>query len=438
MQRVEQLALPFQCVAASIERAAEHWFTEGVLSDVVLASCSVPGVLPPVAIGDEHFIDGGIVNSIPVARAVALGARTIYVLQVGRLERPLQPPRWPWEVGLVAFEVARRHRFCQRPALAAQGGGSARAAHRRIRGARLQRSRRPAADATDRPRSGSADRDLPPGFAAPTCRSADGACGRTATTHRRRVAGGLGHVPGRLPRCSSASPRSASAVSGRPPAAHLSPAWRSTTSGSSSSPSSPAGSCGCASAGGRLMSTGPMQRAPLTPSCAGSFTPSRSAGRRCSRSPSERDAPGEADRGARGRRTAPVLQPPLRSRRHDPHHRPAPDTLPPLTARRVQGERRPRPVRRHHRPPPAARRARQPTTARRARPGSRSSRPASVTGGSWCCSPRAVTSPRSAAARALGSLRRTGRRREARPRREHEAHDATAAQRRPRRAARPP
>ena len=21
------------------------------------------------------------------------------------------PPRWPWEVGLVAFEVARRHRF---------------------------------------------------------------------------------------------------------------------------------------------------------------------------------------------------------------------------------------------------------------------------------------------------------------------------------------
>lgn len=108
---VEDLVLPFQCVAASIERAAEHWFTEGDLADVVLASCAVPGVLPPVQVGDEHFIDGGIVNSIPVDRAVALGAKTIYVLQVGRLERPLQPPRWPWEVGLVAFEVARRHRF---------------------------------------------------------------------------------------------------------------------------------------------------------------------------------------------------------------------------------------------------------------------------------------------------------------------------------------
>jgi NTE family protein len=111
VKRVEDLQVPFQCVAASIERAAEHWFDSGPLADVVLASCAVPGILPPVRIDDEHFIDGGIVNSIPVSRAVALGARRIYVLQVGRLEQSLKPPRRPWEVGLVAFEVARRHRF---------------------------------------------------------------------------------------------------------------------------------------------------------------------------------------------------------------------------------------------------------------------------------------------------------------------------------------
>jgi NTE family protein len=76
-----------------------------------MASAAVPGLLPAVKIDGEHFLDGGIVNSIPVARAVELGAATIYVLHVGRLERPLEPPRWPWEVGLVAFEIARRHRF---------------------------------------------------------------------------------------------------------------------------------------------------------------------------------------------------------------------------------------------------------------------------------------------------------------------------------------
>lgn len=111
VNRIEELTVRYQCVAASIERAAEHWFTSGDLVEAVLASCAVPGILPPVEIDGEHFIDGGIVNSIPVARAVRLGASTIYVLQVGRLEKPLAPPRWPWEVGLVAFEVARRHRF---------------------------------------------------------------------------------------------------------------------------------------------------------------------------------------------------------------------------------------------------------------------------------------------------------------------------------------
>jgi NTE family protein len=105
------LEVPFQCVAASIERAHAHWFSAGPLVPAVLASCAVPGLLPPVEIGSEHYVDGGLVDSIPVGRAVALGARTIYVLHVGRIERPLMVPRRPWEVGLVAFEIARRHRF---------------------------------------------------------------------------------------------------------------------------------------------------------------------------------------------------------------------------------------------------------------------------------------------------------------------------------------
>ncbi|TFV49581.1 patatin-like phospholipase family protein [Blastococcus sp. TF02A-35] len=106
-----ELPVPFQCVAASIERAAEHWFSEGPLVDAVLASCAVPGLLPPVELDGEHYLDGGLVHSIPVGRAVALGAGTIYVLHVGRVDRPLEPPTRPWDVATVAFEIARRHRF---------------------------------------------------------------------------------------------------------------------------------------------------------------------------------------------------------------------------------------------------------------------------------------------------------------------------------------
>jgi NTE family protein len=109
----EELHVPFACVAASVERAAAHWFTTGPLIPALLATTAVPGLLPPVAIDGEHFLDGGLVDSIPVARAVELGARRIMVLQVGRIEQPLAPPTRPWEVATVAFEIARRHRFAE-------------------------------------------------------------------------------------------------------------------------------------------------------------------------------------------------------------------------------------------------------------------------------------------------------------------------------------
>jgi NTE family protein len=112
-QTFEELQIPFQCVAASIERASAHWFSSGDLADAVLASSAVPGLLPPARIGDEHFLDGGLVHSIPVGRALALGATEIYVLHVGRIEQPLTPPKSLWDVCLVSFEVARRHRFVE-------------------------------------------------------------------------------------------------------------------------------------------------------------------------------------------------------------------------------------------------------------------------------------------------------------------------------------
>lgn len=109
--RIEDLPVRFECVASSIEAAAAHWFSSGPLAEAVLASCSVPGLLPPVKVGDEHFVDGGLVRSVPVGRAVDLGAQRVFVLHVGRIERPLRPPRRPWEVAVVAFEIARRHQL---------------------------------------------------------------------------------------------------------------------------------------------------------------------------------------------------------------------------------------------------------------------------------------------------------------------------------------
>lgn len=109
--RIEDLAIPFQCVAASIERASEHWFDEGPLIEALLATSAVPVLFPPVEIDNEHFYDGGLVNSVPLRRAVDLGVDVVYVLQVGRVEAPLRVPEKLYEAALISFEIARRHTY---------------------------------------------------------------------------------------------------------------------------------------------------------------------------------------------------------------------------------------------------------------------------------------------------------------------------------------
>lgn len=109
--RIEDLDIPFQCVAASIENTTEHWFHQGPLVDAVLASSAVPALFPPVEIDGENFYDGGLVDSVPLGRAVELGADVVYVLQVGRIESPLRAPERLYEAALISFEIARRHRF---------------------------------------------------------------------------------------------------------------------------------------------------------------------------------------------------------------------------------------------------------------------------------------------------------------------------------------
>lgn len=113
VEHFEDLMVQFQCVAASIEAASIHYFEKGSLVDAVLASSAMPGLLPPVEIDGQHYLDGGLVAPIPLDRAIELGATTIYVLQVGWIEAPLAVPTNPWDVAMVAYEIARRHRFVE-------------------------------------------------------------------------------------------------------------------------------------------------------------------------------------------------------------------------------------------------------------------------------------------------------------------------------------
>ena len=107
----EELPVPFQCVATDVASVREAWFSSGALVDPILASAALPAVLPSVEIDGVRYLDGAIVNDVPVSRAVELGARTIYVLHCGTIDRPRPEPKRPLDVAVQAYWVARHHRF---------------------------------------------------------------------------------------------------------------------------------------------------------------------------------------------------------------------------------------------------------------------------------------------------------------------------------------
>ncbi len=112
-RRFDDLALPFQCVAVDVDRAVERWFDEGELVPSILASAALPAVYPPVTIDGRRYVDGGVVDNVPIARAVELGCRTIYVLQLGPHGRPDVEIRRPLDGALLAYWVARNSRFAR-------------------------------------------------------------------------------------------------------------------------------------------------------------------------------------------------------------------------------------------------------------------------------------------------------------------------------------
>ena len=53
------------------------------VADAVLASCALPGLFPPVEIGGRHYVDGAVLENLPVSAAAALGRAPVLAVDVG-------------------------------------------------------------------------------------------------------------------------------------------------------------------------------------------------------------------------------------------------------------------------------------------------------------------------------------------------------------------
>ena len=81
--RIEWADIPLRIVATDFVDGTEVVFDSGPVADAVLASTALPGVFPPHRVAGRLYLDGGLVDHVPLAPAIAAGADTIYVLSCG-------------------------------------------------------------------------------------------------------------------------------------------------------------------------------------------------------------------------------------------------------------------------------------------------------------------------------------------------------------------
>jgi NTE family protein len=79
---IEELSTRFAAIATEIKTGHEIWLTRGRVVDALRASYALPGIFPPVCIGDRWLVDGTLVNPVPVSAARALGARVVIAVNL--------------------------------------------------------------------------------------------------------------------------------------------------------------------------------------------------------------------------------------------------------------------------------------------------------------------------------------------------------------------
>jgi NTE family protein len=109
-RRLEDAQVPVGIVATELNSGAETLFTSGAAMERLLASASMPGILPPVRIDDDLYIDGGVANNVPIAPAVAMGATTVYVFDSTARNHARRPLERPIDYMTHAFSLSRSQR----------------------------------------------------------------------------------------------------------------------------------------------------------------------------------------------------------------------------------------------------------------------------------------------------------------------------------------
>ena len=98
---ITDLALPYYCITSNLTAGRAETHRAGPLWFWLRASCAIPGILPPVFHRGEVFVDGAVMDNLPVDAMHAQGVAEIIAVDIGaddvlhaEVEEFALPPWW--------------------------------------------------------------------------------------------------------------------------------------------------------------------------------------------------------------------------------------------------------------------------------------------------------------------------------------------------------
>lgn len=91
--RIEQAKIPFACVAVDVCTGKLVTFTRGPMYRAIRASISMPGIFAPYKLDGGLYIDGGVLDRLPMQAARDLGADIVIAVDVAERDQIKPPPK---------------------------------------------------------------------------------------------------------------------------------------------------------------------------------------------------------------------------------------------------------------------------------------------------------------------------------------------------------
>lgn len=112
-KNIEDLKIPVAIVATNIETGEREIFTKGPIYKAVRASISIPGIFVPEEIEGKVYVDGGVLDRVPVHAVRKMGADFVIAIDVGMQNARQIKVKNIFDVIAQSIDIMERQNFQQ-------------------------------------------------------------------------------------------------------------------------------------------------------------------------------------------------------------------------------------------------------------------------------------------------------------------------------------